>query len=197
MTNQPINHGEFEGSFNPFTGDFLEAILQEECPYPWNPADPETEAYFDRLEQQFSCLDSSDSDELISQSEALFTQLHQCWTSATSPTATVKQFLTERFGKLVPFSWLEAIAEQAQQVVAATTHSSPMHQLVECVKPLLSNWVEEDLQILARPLVYAMRGETISVREEQWDKLSEIDQVRLTLAIAQEALMQWQAESSK
>lgn len=192
MTDQPIHHEESDSNLNQFAGELLEVLLQEEAPYPWNPADPETEAYFTELEQSFSLLDSGESDAVASEAETFFSHLHQCW--ATSGTARVQNFLAERFGDCVPTSWLEAIVHQAEQIVAVNL--TPLHQLVECVRPLLSNWTDEDLQVFARPLVYAMRGQ-VYVQQAPWNELSEIDKVRLSMVIAKDALGQLEAENSK
>ncbi|MGK7877420.1 MAG: hypothetical protein AB4426_30205 [Xenococcaceae cyanobacterium] len=180
---------ESQEALNKFSEEFLEALLQEEAIYPWNPAEPEAEAYFAELEQNFSLADWSDSEEIAPRAETLFSHLHQCWASSTI--SRVKKSLFEQFGDFVPSEWLELIAAQAEQIVSANL--SPLQQLVQCVKPLLENWAEEDLQVFARPLVYAMRGNTF-VRQAQWDELSSIEKVRVSMAIAQYAFSQLQAE---
>ncbi|HAG81788.1 MAG TPA: hypothetical protein DCL61_11625 [Cyanobacteria bacterium UBA12227] len=71
-----------------------------------------------------------------------------------------------------------------------------MDRMIQCVEELLPNWAEDDLQVLARPLAYAMRGaeaETVelalgAVRPLDWTELSEIERARLSLAIARIAI---------
>ncbi|MCU0534441.1 MAG: hypothetical protein MUD14_11175, partial [Hydrococcus sp. Prado102] len=153
--------------------------------YPWNPADPETEVYFEQLEQKFSAIDSFDAEELDSQSERFFTCLHQCWDNIE--TNRVKYNVIQRFGHFVPCDWIDAIAEQATCTIS--NNLSAIDRLVACVKPLLSNWDSEDLLVFARPLAYTMRGES-SVKVAPWDELSEIEKARLTLKIAREVLIE-------
>ncbi len=97
----------------------------------------------------------------------------------------MSQSLLDRFAAYVPTDWLEAIAHRAKAVVSEEL--SPIQQLIECVKPLLTQWSEDDLQVFARPLVYAMRG-AVETKQAPWEELSEIERVRLTLMIAQEAI---------
>jgi hypothetical protein len=91
---------------------------------------------------------------------------------------------------------LEAIASKAQQIFS--TNLSLADQLVLCVKPLLPNWADEDLLVLARPLAYAMRGASDSNGESipgvprpvEWTELTQMEQVRMSLAVAHSALVQ-------
>ena len=201
MANEPIRAQNSKKALNQLSEEFLEALLQEEAPYPWNPAEPEAEAYFAAIEQNFSFEDWSESEEIAPRAKTLFSHLHQCWESIDA--SRVRKSLAQQFGNLVPSSWLEAIAERAEQMFSANI--SPVQQLVECVKPLLSNWTEEDLRIFARPLAYAMRGSTEKATESavklenqvQWDELSQVEQVRLSMAIARYALVQLQAENQE
>jgi hypothetical protein len=69
------------------------------------------------------------------------------------------------------------------------------------VQDCLPSWGEEDLQVLARPFAYAMRGSETemlevalrSVRCAEWADLSSIEQARLSLALARYALDQMPA----
>ncbi|NJL85852.1 MAG: hypothetical protein HC886_07540 [Leptolyngbyaceae cyanobacterium SM1_1_3] len=73
-----------------------------------------------------------------------------------------------------------------------------LNQLVYCVEDILAAWDQADLQVMARPLALAMRdgqGEAVevalrSVRPENWQALSGMEQARLTLAIARYAIAQ-------
>lgn len=198
MSSQPIQHKYREDALSDVRGELLEALLQpdEDC-YPWNPAEPEAEAYFAELERGFLLSGWQEDDKTTQASQAFFHQLHQCWTSSM-PVAedTLNVSLSDRFAAVVPQAWLEAIANQARQIVQANL--SVADQLVLCVKPLLPNWAEDDLLVLARPLAYAMRGNSDStdegapsvVRPAQWTELSSMEQARLTLAVAHWTLAQ-------
>ena len=66
--------------------------------------------------------------------------------------------------------------------------------MVECVLDILPQWDEEDLQVLARPLAYAMRDvdsegvELVVATKRPWAQLSEIEQARVSLAVARYAI---------
>ncbi|HEY9875224.1 MAG TPA: hypothetical protein V6D12_17460 [Candidatus Obscuribacterales bacterium] len=194
MVSQSINSQGFEDSFSQAQAELLEALLEpSDALYPWNPADPSAEAYFENLEQQFQLDDWSD-EEIMHRSRSLFAQLDSCWTQASSPTADVLEAsLSDRFAARVPSDLLGAIARIAKQVVK--TNLSKADQLVQCVQQMLPNWAEEDLLVFARPFAYAMRGEgeavdsTLSaIRPVDWTDLSQMEQARLSMAIASYAL---------
>jgi hypothetical protein len=188
----PLNYNDEPlEALNPLAEELLEVILQEEECYPWNPAEPEAEAYFKELEADFSLLDGFNSEEIASQAESLFSHLHKYWSSVS--TTQVRESLAQKFGHLIPVSPLETIIKQAENILEENL--DPLSQLIECVKPLWLNWTEEDFQVLARPFVYAME-QNYPIRQAEWDELSEIEQIRLTLAIAQEALAELQAKNS-
>ena len=106
--------------------------------------------------------------------------------------------LQQRFATYIPQSWLAAIARQAYDVLSG--QKSIADQLVQCVQELLPNWAEDDLLVLARPFAYNMRGADTAVLDsalsnvhsQEWIALSEIEQVRASLAIARYALAQLQ-----
>jgi hypothetical protein len=197
MASQPIHYENCEDALSCIQGELLEALLQpqEDC-YPWNPAEPEAEAYFAELERGFFLSDWQEEEEMKSASQAFFNKLHQCWVSPMLPaTETLITSLSKRFATL-PQEWLEAIVNRARQ--AFSTNLSLADQLVMCVEPLLPNWAEDDLLVLARPWAYAMRGnseqavaETTGVPQPRdWAALSQVEQVRLSLAVAHSALAQ-------
>jgi hypothetical protein len=199
MSSQPIQqYKNCEDALSSAQAELLEALLQpEEDFYPWNPAETEAEAYFAELEGGFLLSDWQEEEEIRSASEALFNQLHQCWPSPVLVADdTLQESLFQRFAASMPEAWLEAIAHKAQQLFP--TNLSLADQLVQCVKPLLPNWAEDDLLVMARPLAYAMRGTAESagegipggVRPAGWNELSQIEQVRLSLAVAHSALVQ-------
>lgn len=179
--------------------ELLEIVLQE-LSYPWNPAELGAEAYFTALEQEVIEAGWS-TEELAEQGQLLSTRLEQLWTTAVpvSETATHPVFgtaLFQRFGSQVPRQLLNGIAQRARQVI--DMNLSMTDQLVHCVQEYLPNWGEEDLQVLARPFAYAMRGEEAevlemalrSIRSADWAELSSVEQARLSLAIAHYAISQ-------
>lgn len=200
MPRQPMSYRNCEDAVSSVQGELLEALLQsEDNLYPWNPAEPEAEAYFVERERGFILEQWLEPEEIAQASQSLFEQLHQCWSSLESATEeNLHRSLSERFAALAPEAWLAAIAHKAQELVSSNL--SLAEQLVLCVKPLLSNWAEDDLLVLARPLAYAMRGNSESaaetypgfVRQADWQELSAMEQARLSLAIAHSALVQLQ-----
>lgn len=192
MPNQSMNSENYAALIPEMREELLELILQqEEVAYPWNPAEPDTEAYFERLEQEFARLEEPNLEATPLQAEQFFSQLDCCWSSWE--TTLVRKSLLERFGECVPHDWLDAIAARARDIFSASI--APADQLVQCVRPLLSNWAEEDLYVFARPVAHAMRS-TVQPEAETvaWDELSAIEQARYTLKIARYALMQLESE---
>jgi hypothetical protein len=205
MVSQPIHFQNREQARDCLQGELIDAILQSEtndC-YPWNPADPEAEAYFSEIEQEFLFSSLYEDEELAQASQSFFAQLHHCWASQETTTEeAVRVSLTQQFAHRVPQAWLEAIATSAQQVFSRQL--SLAEQLVSCIQPLLSNWAEEDLLVFARPLAYTMRGsQDVTdleaqgiVRPVEWAELSPVEQVRLSMAIANAALKEIQNSTS-
>ncbi|MGF1481286.1 MAG: hypothetical protein ACFB4I_17680 [Cyanophyceae cyanobacterium] len=162
-------------------------ITTEDSAYPWNPAAPEADAYYSRLEQTFSLTDCFEPEEIDQQAEAFFGQLQQCWEAVD---AEIEVSLSARFSN-APVSWLEIIARRAKDFIG--TSFSRVQQLVECVKPLFADWAEEDLTLLARPIAQAIRGDS-QFKKTAWEELSAADKARLSMAIAHYALTYLQTE---
>lgn len=167
--------------------DLLQALLQADSSYPWNPAAPESEAYFTAIEDKFT-FDGWSDEEIEVRSHNLFTQLDHLW-EITSPSAENSQIqellavLSEKFSPRVPAIWLDKIARQAYQLLS--TNLSLADRLVNCVQEILPSWSEEDLQVIARPYAWAMRSiEVNATTSADWQDLSELEQARLSLAIA-------------
>ncbi len=188
--------------------ELLEALLApEDACYPWNTTDPESEAYFTDQEQDFLLEDWSE-EEMATRAQTFFNQLEQIWSATTSAADNsdvassnfIQASLEQQFATCIPQGWLDQIAHQAHRVFF--TQKSIADKLVQCVQELLPNWEEEDLLVLARPFAYAMRGtqtEAIefvrgNVCNRDWTALSEIEQARTSLAIAQYALAQLQRD---
>lgn len=156
--------------------------------YPWNPSDPSAESFLLELEQEF-LLDTWDDSEVAQRSQSFFSHLDSLWSTTDLQTTLAQKFA------LVPHVLLAAIARQAQKVVE--TSNSLADQLIECVQDVLPTWAEDDLQVLARPFAYAMRGESAvvdatvnSIEAIPWADLSETEQARMSLAIARYAINQ-------
>ena len=158
-------------------------IPDSQISYPWNPADPESEPFFNALEQKFS-IEALSEAELNDRANAFFAHLDTLFAAPTLETSLAQKFAT------VPQFVLNSIARQAQKL--ADSSATLADQLIQCVQEALPQWAEEDLQVLVRPLAYSMRGEEPSGTLTDWAKLSETEQARLTLAIAQYALNQVQ-----
>ncbi len=193
MPSDYFEHSQFQVELD----DLLDAVLSNDTPYPWDITDPAAASYIEKLEQEFS-LDNWLDEEVAQRSQDFFARLDGIWTQTA---------LSQRFAAWAPQSVLNAIVQQAQKVVASNL--SLADQLIQCVQESLPNWNVDDLQVLARPLAYAMRGvetETAEVVEStlqavrplSWEELSELEQARLSLAIARCALAQLhQADSTQ
>lgn len=182
-------------SEEPLTED---AVIVEENPhstitYPWDVTEIEAEPFFTQLEQD-SIFDGWQSEEVSVRSNAFFTQLDHLW--ATAAAKTLQVTLAQRFAARIPQNLLAAIAHRAQHAVSSSL--SLADQLVQCVQDLLpglTELVEDDLYVLARPLAGAMRdgipaveSTLAAVRPIDWDALSETEKARLGLVIARCAL---------
>ncbi|MBW4667629.1 MAG: hypothetical protein KME60_09380 [Cyanomargarita calcarea GSE-NOS-MK-12-04C] len=188
--------------------DLLNAILEpEDNTYPYNPADELSEDYFFRIEQQFRLEDSFAEDELQSQSQAFYTHLDNLWSSMpasshynhTTQENTIIQLqetLQSSFSTRIPAEWLKAIASRATAIFGSTQTIG--EQLALCVQTVMPAWGTEDLLVLARPFAYAMRSNESpngasfvdNFGTQDWTALSEIEQARISLAIAYYALNQ-------
>ncbi|NJN88292.1 MAG: hypothetical protein HC881_20860 [Leptolyngbyaceae cyanobacterium SL_7_1] len=182
----------------------LQLILQDSAPYPWNPAESETDAYFADLEGELVNAGWA-ADEWVAEGNALAAVLDQAWSRVsrsgrTTNSTTVSHDLFQRFVTQVPHVFLEGIAQRARQVVSSNVELAD--KLVACVIDLLPEWGEEDLQVLARHFAYDMRGADTemlevalrSVRCAAWTELSGIEQARLSLAIARYTIAQMPIE---
>ncbi|MDJ0737000.1 MAG: hypothetical protein QNJ47_23520 [Nostocaceae cyanobacterium] len=189
--------------------ELLEALLEpEDGTYPWNPADADSEAYFQQLEEQFPMQDVLD-EELGARSQDFYSQLDNLWSGLSSTShyndttkaadvVHLQETLQAHFATLIPQDWLVHIAQKAWEMFK--TQQSVGEQLVQCVQTVLPTWSEDDLLVLARPFAYAMRSpeeeNSISVSvidklaDQDWTTLSEIEQARASLAIAYYALNQ-------
>ncbi len=206
MTKRPIHHSCPQKVHWQAQLELLEALVLSDVPYPWNPATGNTEDLLATVEQNF--LGNEDlATDIAQRSPVLYRQLDQLWAVVDAKQTTVLEALQaalpERLVHWVPQTLLQAIAQTCDQLV--TSPLSFADQLVSCVRELLPNWSEADLQVLARPLAYSMRStvgdvtESVlaSVRAVEWSELSDIEQARLSLAIARQALLEQQKRQSQ
>ncbi|MEG4515624.1 MULTISPECIES: hypothetical protein [unclassified Microcoleus] len=188
MATQSPDSEYFRDSQTQAQMELLATIVQTDVAYPWNPAQLESESYLTALEQEFGLSDSFSDSDIALKSQVLFSQLEQVWL-----TTALQKSLREKFAR-VPQDFLTSIAQSVQN--ATVKYQSLADQMVECVLDILPQWAEEDLQVLARPLAYAMRdvdsegGELVMATKRPWAQLSEIEQARVSLAVARYAISQ-------
>ena len=197
MTNHSVRHSAL-----PFQAkaelELIDLIFNAGVtPYPWNPADPEMCAYFEALEQQVA--DNWTADEFAPYVKTLSGHFDQVWAAypSTGLQAMFPTDLFQRFLAQLPTDLLEGIVQQTKGAIAQSNNLAD--QLVLAVESLLPAWNQEDLRVLARPFAYAMRdgadselleGTLQSLRCASWEDLSEIEQARLSLAIARYVISQ-------
>lgn len=170
--------------------EMLHAVLLDELAYPWNPAHSTAAAYLDNREVAFEPGDLPE-DIFTSQWSHLSQQAERLWSGRL---ASLASSLTQQFGSRVPSQVLTQLATAAE--TASENSQALIDQLVICVQDVLGGWDADDLRVMARPLAMAMRdgqGEILdltlrSIRQTDWENLSEIEQARLSLAIARYAL---------
>ncbi len=150
-----------------------------------------------------SIFDGWQDDEIVTRSRSFFNTIDRLWAVPTLQTS-----LVERFAARIPHNWLMKIADQAQQVLAETTQvvseqsTLLADQLVQCVREIAPNLAEEDFYVLARPLAVQMRDGGVmntidttiaQVPQLEWERLSDVQRARLSLAIARYAISELQA----
>ena len=188
MATQSPDSQYFRDSQTQAQMELLATIVQTDVAYPWNPAQLESESYLTALEEEFALSDSFSDSDITQKSQVLFAQLEQVWL-----TTALQKSLREKFAR-VPQDFLTRIAQSVQN--ATVKYQSLADQMVECVLDILPEWAEEDLQVLARPLAYAMRevdsegAELVMATIRPWAQLSEIEQARVSLAVARYAISQ-------
>ncbi|NJM56387.1 MAG: hypothetical protein HC857_01470 [Synechococcales cyanobacterium RU_4_20] len=154
----------------------LEAGLHSDATYPWNPS----EAYFFALEQAAPELEIPGAE-----SEVFFAKLEALWKQDKTQLTQLGGLLQRLSAQTIrlPQEIVEAIAARATELVGSPL--SAIDQLVQCVQESLPQWDVEDLQVMARPYAFAMRGQEVELPEDQnWEEISEMEQGRLAMAIA-------------
>jgi hypothetical protein len=152
--------------------------------YPWNPGLPESADFFNHLATA-SPLDAFDANEIDSQADRFFSQLDQLWDNS------LQTVLARKFAS-VPQEILRTIAQQAENL--SRQGDQLVDQLAQCVQAAMPQWALEDLQVLSRPLAYAMRGTAPELPTDSplanrdWQTLSTTEQAKLSLTIARYAI---------
>lgn len=187
--------------------ELLAVLLEpEDATYPWNPADDESEAYFDELERQFAIQDVLD-EELSTRASTFYNQLDTLWSEVETSSCynynttnsvldQLQESLPKPFLSKLPQGWLNAIAKKAGEIF--TSSQTIAEQLAECVQSVLPTWATDDLSVLTRPYAYAMRSSEPqaltsvinNVENQEWANLSEIEQAKISVAIAYYVLRQ-------
>jgi hypothetical protein len=154
--------------------------LSKDGSYPWLPASPAGEEMLNTLEQEFT-LDDWQPEEVAQQSQAFFNQIDALWNQVP-----LQVTLAQRFAA-IPQELVATITQKAQQIFSSSL--SLADQLVQCAQAIQINLAEEDLQLLARPYAYAMRGAAPELQvKTDWKELSEPERARLALEIARYAI---------
>ncbi|MEO0645331.1 MAG: hypothetical protein AAFZ17_04100 [Cyanobacteria bacterium J06650_10] len=170
--------------------ELLQSVLDPEQSAPWTATEAADE-YTENIEAAGLALEFSD-DEAAQGWEGLSATLNQIWGNTT-----LLAQLQEKFASRLPSDLLTAIGEKAQQV--AKSGEPMVNQLITCVQDGFENMATADLQVMARPMAFAMRGSNAdefvdatiqSVRKDDWEALSPIEQARLSLAAARYAISQ-------
>ena len=214
MTNKVNGADTFNTLLSQVQLELLDTLLEpEDSTYPWNPANHESEAYFSQLEQQLATQDFLD-EELFTQSQAFYSHLDSLWSEVATSTHNkcdpnesvvdkLQVALNSAFANAVPQTWLNAIAHKATDIFASQQTISD--QLVQCVQSVLPAWDVEDLFVLTRPFAHAMRSSEspdvtamISKLENRdWLTLSEVEQAKISVAIAYYAFRQLNSPDSE
>lgn len=153
--------------------DLFAALWAGQCPYPWEPAGL-TETDWQSWEIEAGWREDEAAWEAGAQ--RFQQQMHQLWLSPW-----------ERALAQLPTPWIAILRGEVDRL--RRENLEPLKRLVQAVHPLLQEWTEGDLQILARPLAYTMRSgeepQTLAeLGDRPWDSLSPLERAKLTLAIA-------------
>ncbi|NEP43903.1 MAG: hypothetical protein F6K35_33660 [Okeania sp. SIO2H7] len=184
MTNLNRNSQFFESCKIRTEFDLLEAIALDDTAYPWSLTEPESEVYFARLEEDLVESNFWTNTDIVNGSQKFFAKLEEKWSEFG-----VHKSLFERFGNRMPQEILSQLISSVDRALGSLCLSD---RLVYCVAEIMPQWAVEDLEVLARPLAYSMRdsqGDSVestlaTIPEVDWQDLSEIERVRLSLAIA-------------
>jgi hypothetical protein len=163
------------------TDELLAILIEEETTYPWDLADVDNNNCLDALETSFSLFDGLESAGIEEQANSFFASLHQQW--PVSP-VSARSNIFDKFASILPAEYLNRLLASAENLVNSQLDS--FDRLVACLSDLFPQWSPEDLQVFARPYAYTMRNghSEPTIETENWQNLSEIEQIRLSAAIA-------------
>lgn len=197
MNNQPSRSQFSDNTSTQVELDLLNAIVLDDIAYPWSPNEVESEAYFTSVEQELPLSDLVNDTEIFATSQKFYSQTAKFWSLVD-----IHKSLSTKFSGRVPDGLLNRLGQVAVNLVDQVNRFgstlSLADQLVHCVSEVLPGWDLEDLEVMARPLAYSMRSEQNNVVENtlatfppvHWSDLSEVEQARLSLAIALYAISQ-------
>ncbi|TVP63313.1 MAG: hypothetical protein EA342_18145 [Leptolyngbya sp. LCM1.Bin17] len=177
--------------------DFVSHLFTLDGPYPWDRDSSEAEVYLTSLDTAANdLLNHPTIDDTLSTGWATWSeQIEAQWHAGTTSSSTsLLARLNQQFQERVPASLLQTIATTASHL--ARSGRPLIEQLVDCVNDALPGWESDDLAVLARPLAYSLRDgrreilalNLRSISQADWNTLSDIEQARLSLAIASVAL---------
>lgn len=191
MNNQPSRSQFSANNSTQVELDLLNSIVLDDIAYPWNPEAAESDTYFDALEEELPLSDLLTDLEMTSACKQFYSQ-----TNVLFSAIDIQNSLSEKFSGLAPKNLLNKLGKIAVNVVDQVNSLGSIlslsDQLVHCVSEVLPGWDLEDLEVMARPLAHSMRGShndaventLATIQSTSWYDLSEVEQARLSLAIA-------------
>ena len=161
--------------------ELLAILIEEEVTYPWDVTAVEGNDPLDVTETPFSLCEGLEATAIEAQAHRFFSSLHQKF-----PTVSVssRSNIFDKFASLLPAEHLNSLVESAENLVNSQLDN--FDRLVVCLGELFPQWSPEDLQVFARPYAYTMRNgqSKTTIDTEDWQSLSEIEQIRRSAAIA-------------
>ena len=161
--------------------ELLAILIEEEVTYPWDVTAVEGNDPLDVTETPFSLCEGLEATAIEAQAHRFFSSLHQKF-----PTVSLssRSNIFDKFASLLPAEHLNRLVESAENLVNSQLDN--FDRLVVCLSELFPQWSPEDLQVFARPYAYTMRNaqSETTIETENWQNLSEIEQIRRSAAIA-------------
>ncbi|MFM6056929.1 MAG: hypothetical protein ACKPBT_01660 [Microcystis aeruginosa] len=177
-----MNHLSLSEQIN---AELLAILIEEEDTYPWDVTAVESHDPLDVTETPFSLCEGLEATAIEAQAHRFFSSLHQKF-----PTVSIssRPNIFDKFASLLPAEHLNRLVESAENLVNSQLDN--FDRLVVCLSELFPQWSPEDLQVFARPYAYTMRNgqSETTIDTEDWQSLSEIEQIRRSAAIASQIL---------
>lgn len=169
-------------------------LTADDDSYIWDPSDLATEAYLTKLEASADLAAIMPSEAQVTEKwRELAQTLDNLWGQPEADVDSLISALNTKFASRMPQFLLNQVATQAQQAVLSG--QSLADQLLSCVQSMVPQLDPADWRVMARPLAYAMRDQqnivdqvADSVALRDWEDLGELEQARLSLAIARYAI---------